>query len=327
MKLRIFSVTGIVSLLFMQFAPTVFAKTIEFDDVPQDSWYSIAVAHLAEGGYLDMTKKNFEPSRPATRAEFVKLLVESNGGILNKITKNTFSDIRSSDWFYSYFEEAAEEGWVRGDNNCVGKEICTARPHDVLTRAEAVTLLLQTYKDIGGTNVTFYFPDNPPGTWYYNNVNTAIQACLLEGDIESGRIRPTDIVLRSEMAMIFYRFETNLLAGGGHCEGIILHSSKYIDPTTIRISFGTAAPVDKNWLRNAEHYRLHIDDETTAITRGASVRIVEKTASYGDEIVELHLEKPLLPCERYQVVLDDILLVSGVIVSGGFTDDISTTCP
>ena len=100
-----------------------------YSDVPSGVWFGDAVESFVDAGYLDATQSRFRPGDLANRAEFVKLVVELNGGILSTPPAvASFDDTATGAWYYGYFEEAGKEGWVRGDNNCYGKHPCYARP-------------------------------------------------------------------------------------------------------------------------------------------------------------------------------------------------------
>ena len=54
-----------------------------YSDVSEGAWYKSAVDAFVTAGYLDGTQARFRGSDNANRAEFIKLVVELNGGVIN----------------------------------------------------------------------------------------------------------------------------------------------------------------------------------------------------------------------------------------------------
>ena len=119
-----------------------------YSDVPAGVWYEEAVDAFTDAGYLDASQPRFRGGDKANRAEFVKLVVELNGGILSTPPAvPSFNDVATSAWYYGYMEEAGKEGWVRGDNNCYGNHPATpARPRT--STAPRPPLSLSAHSDL-----------------------------------------------------------------------------------------------------------------------------------------------------------------------------------
>jgi hypothetical protein len=81
-----------------------------FPDIAKDQWYTPYVCYAKEknivSGYGDNT---FKPARDISRAEAVKVIVNSFGiQISSPATQNYFSDTTLSDWFAPYLQPAYE---------------------------------------------------------------------------------------------------------------------------------------------------------------------------------------------------------------------------
>ncbi|HLC75758.1 MAG TPA: S-layer homology domain-containing protein [Candidatus Peribacterales bacterium] len=187
-------------------------------DILPDAWYIEEVQSFLDQGYLDGAQTTFRAGDRATRAEFIKLIVEVNGGILDEIpTSSAFGDVSPGDWYFGYLEESAREGWTRGDGNCFvaenrGKDAartCHVRPNDSITRAEAAVLVQRAFgrKRLGKAPA---FADNASGEWYTDAVQAAADHCILRGDDGTRSVRPFDPVNRAEMVAMLYRVD-----GGG----------------------------------------------------------------------------------------------------------------
>ncbi|MBU0577835.1 S-layer homology domain-containing protein [Patescibacteria group bacterium] len=73
-----------------------------FSDVEDGKWYTKYIIRAADkgmvNGYFDGT---FKPEQPVSTAEFVKMLTVACNDINQNLT-NTYSDVFSNSWFYSY---------------------------------------------------------------------------------------------------------------------------------------------------------------------------------------------------------------------------------
>src|SRR3989344_3869870 len=135
-----------VSAMVLTQAGTILA----YRDVPSGIWYEAAVNDFVDAGYLDSSQARFRGGDNALRAEFVKLVVELNGGILGTAPSSpSFSDVPVGAWYYGYMEEAGAEGWVKGDGNCYGTTPCYARPGAKINRAEAAALINRAFGLVG----------------------------------------------------------------------------------------------------------------------------------------------------------------------------------
>jgi len=76
------------------------------------SFVVTAIEKKIVSGYDDGT---FRPDKAVTRAEFSHML---NAALGNSVTTNiSFSDVKSSDWYYSAVQKAVAAGYVSGYDN------------------------------------------------------------------------------------------------------------------------------------------------------------------------------------------------------------------
>ncbi|MDI7740987.1 S-layer homology domain-containing protein [Lysinibacillus fusiformis] len=91
-----------------------------------------------DGMEFEYTSIFLKPENNITRAQFTKILVNamnlSNGDI-----KKTFSDVKSSEWYYNYVQIASSRGIV------IGKEDGTFKPNDKITRAQMATMIYRAF--------------------------------------------------------------------------------------------------------------------------------------------------------------------------------------
>jgi len=191
---KTFAGVSAVAIMMSQVA-TVFAA---YSDVPAGVWYDDAVKSFVDAGYLDAAQARFRGQDNANRAEFVKLVVELNGGVLSTAPSTpSFDDVATGAWYYKYFEEAGKEGWVRGDGSCYGKHPCYSRPSANINRAEAAAIIVRAF-GLESTGSAPQFVDNPSGKWYTADIQTAADHCVLQGDDSTGRVRAGGRAMRPD---------------------------------------------------------------------------------------------------------------------------------
>ena len=268
-----------------------------YSDVPEGVLYEDAVNNFVAAGYLDDTQPRFRGSELANRAEFVKLVVELNGGILSTPPAvASFDDVDTSAWYYGYFEEAGKEGWVRGDGNCYGSHPCYARPAANINRAEAVALITRSFA-LEGSGAAPQFVDNPSGQWYTDVVQTAADHCVLQGDGSTGRVRPSDNMNRAEMIVMLDRVDQGLTYGvdcgtDGPGGSAMITDVVATSATTIEVEFNV--DLDQASAEDADNYSVTPDVA------------VNSAVLFGDDVVELTLGQTLDPNRDYTLTVEDL---------------------
>ena len=278
-----------------------------YSDVPAGVWYEEAVDAFLDAGYLDASQPRFRGGETANRAEFVKLVVELNGGILSTAPAvPSFNDVATSAWYYGYMEEAGKEGWVRGDNNCYGSHPCYARPGANINRAEAAALIVRAF-GLEATGDAPQFVDNPSGQWYTDVIQTAADSCVLQGDDATGRVRPADNMNRAEMVVMLHRVDQGLTygvdCGGDDTTSAAISNVVATSSTTVEVEFST--PLDVEAAEDVDHY---------SITNGSDVEIasaVVSNAGDGDDTVELTLVQAMEASHEYTLSVSDMLTAGG----------------
>lgn len=289
-----------------------------YSDVPAGVWYEDAVDAFVEAGYLDSNQTRFRGGDLANRAEFIKLVVELNGGILSTPPAvPSFDDVAPSAWFYGYIEEAAKEGWVRGDNNCYGSHPCWARPGANINRAEAAALIVRAF-GLEATGDAPAFVDVPNGQWYTDSVQTAADHCVVQGDAGTRRARPADNMNRAEMVAMLHRVDMGLTYGVDcTADEEPTDADPMIDDvtatsaTTVEVEFNVA--LDQDAGEDLDNYMVMGDDE------------IEITGvEWIDEMtVELTLAESLNDDVDYTLSVEDIMTDDGEVFSDSMTFNFS----
>ncbi len=280
-----------------------------YSDVPAGVWYKDAVDAFTADGILDSTQARFRGSDLANRAEFVKLLVELNGGLLSTPPAvASFDDAKASAWYYAYMEEAGKEGWVKGDGNCYGSHPCYARPAANINRAEAAALIVRAFA-LEGTGDAPQFVDNPTGQWYTSAIQTAADYCVLQGDDSTGRVRPSDNMNRAEMVVMLHRVDMGMTYGvdcssnapseEAGLSSVMARSARMVD-----VEF--TVNVDKASAEMASNYK--VSGATPAVT-------VTSAKMVGNDAVELTLSGDLQAGDDYTLTVSKVESSDGKMIS------------
>jgi hypothetical protein len=275
-----------------------------YSDVPAGVWYEEAVTALTQDGVLDTAQTRFRGADLANRAEFVKLLVEMNGGLLSTPPAvASFNDVAVGAWYYPYMEEAAKEQWVKGDGNCYGSHPCYARPAANINRAEAAALIVRAFA-LQGTGDAPRFVDNPTGQWYTDAIQAAADHCVLQGDDSTGRVRPNDNMNRAEMVVMLNRVDMGQTFGVDCGKGTVQTPAiKSVSPTSATkadVQFTVAA--DKAAAEMVSHYAV----------AGLTVSSAKLTSS---DTVELTFSSAMTAGKDYTLTVTSMVSAAGATFS------------
>jgi len=282
-----------------------------YSDVSAGVWYEDAVNAFTDAGYLDQTQPRFRGGDTANRAEFVKLLVELNGGILSTPPAvPSFDDVSTSAWYFGYMEEAGKEQWVRGDGDCYGKHPCYARPGANINRAEAASLIVRAF-GLESTAEAPDFVDNPSGQWYTEAIQTAADHCVLQGDDSTGRVRPADNMNRAEMVVMLFRVDQGL-SYGVDCGT----ETGPVDPALISATAVSSTKVELD-------FNVSLDETTAEMVSKYSVGTptvaVTNATLTSDDKVELTLASSLTAGKEYTVTATGLETADGETFSDSAT--------
>lgn len=142
-----------------------------FSDVNEGEWYNTAISTMAKLGIINgRDDETFAPNAPITRAEFAVICARFDNSEY-EITDN-FTDV-AGHWAEAEIHEAAAYGWIKGyeDN--------TFKPDQLITRAEAMTMINRIVKRVPETvhdmlDSMTKWPDNSDeSAWYYIAVQEA----------------------------------------------------------------------------------------------------------------------------------------------------------
>jgi len=169
-------------------------KSKYFTDVTEDI---DAIDFLYEAevtrGYED---KTFWWNKGITRAEL--LIMAYKFKKLEPVWNWTsFSDVSSSDWYYSYINSACSKWYVKWYSDW------TFRPNDSVTRAEAIAIVLNIIigKDNISNPTSSDYQDIQLTDWYCKYTSYIAQNWLLDS---IGQFYPNDSMIRKDLAVLLY---------------------------------------------------------------------------------------------------------------------------
>lgn len=284
-----------------------FAALTSYSDVESGAWYEASAAALLSSGALDASQSRLRPNDLATRAEVFKMLVDLNNEPLIYPAVSSFSDVARTTWYFPYIEAAAKAGWIRGDNNCYGQGLakCTARPNGSVNRAE-MSVLLQRSFNLSYTNAAPRFPDVQMGQWYFTPIQTAADHCILQGDHNTGLVRPASFMNRAEMVTMFDRASRDQRYGedcGVQPEPVgSVSAVSVVSNDMIRVTFNV--DLDANREDDMDRYMLERS------SNGANIDIADLTV-INAHTVELALGSSLSMDVEYMLRVENMLTKGG----------------
>ncbi len=150
----------------------------DFDDVAPEDWFNIAVSTMAELGIVEGRAPGaFVPEDCITRAEFATICARFDDSEFE--VTDTFTDV-AGHWAESEIHKAAAYGWI------MGYEDNTFRPDQLITRAEAMTMINRVLNRVPENKEDLHedmivWPDNADvDEWYYLPVQEATNSHAYE---------------------------------------------------------------------------------------------------------------------------------------------------
>lgn len=157
-------------------------------------WASPHLQALSRRGLLTVKDNgDFQPDRPITRAELVKIVVQ--GAKLNRAAfyQGLFQDVHAGDWHWREIEAAADSGLIQKGGNF--------SPAAPVNRAEALKIILLGFKQNLIHNCGGEFADIANDDWFARYVCTGWRLNLVKG-YGDGKFHPERSLTRGEAAKL-----------------------------------------------------------------------------------------------------------------------------
>ncbi|QQR55222.1 S-layer homology domain-containing protein [Candidatus Peregrinibacteria bacterium] len=172
-----------------------------------DHWGENSICELYELGVVSgYSEKTFSPNTEMTRAEFVKILVESLGYHVYAVQSAAFTDLHPQDWYYAVVSFARSKGFISGYSDG------SFHPNAPITRAEAVELLMNAsgHSSADTTNLNHQFYDVTAEDWFAPALALALENDIVQG-YGDGSFRPNNPISRAEACEILVNALTTVL--------------------------------------------------------------------------------------------------------------------
>ncbi|OXT16766.1 hypothetical protein B9K06_13810 [Bacillus sp. OG2] len=207
MKLLKFMIMLMLVLVLIPFSSARAAeKTIDHYlpmDIDEDYWAYEEVDDFINAdiidGYVDEELYMYvNPENKITRAQFVKILVNSLG-LSSSGSGKSFSDVAVKDWYYDYVRTASALGIISG------KEDGTFGPNDNITRDQMTKMIVLAFENTVGfpEKVPQAFSDIKPDYWAYEYVGKAAANGIVKG--YDTIFKPRSFATRAQAIVMIHR--------------------------------------------------------------------------------------------------------------------------
>jgi hypothetical protein len=166
-----------------------------FPDVPPSYWAYAQIQALVKAGIVNgFPDGTFRPEEPASRAQFVKMLLLAAGLKPAGAGATAFQDVPASAWYAPYVAAAVQAGIVQGLTPT------TFGPDQTITREQMAVLLARALKLTGSARLTF--SDTAQiDAWAQAGVQAAVAAGYLNG-FPDGSFQPLGPATRAQAAKV-----------------------------------------------------------------------------------------------------------------------------
>ena len=181
-------------------------EKLPFEDVPETEWYRPYVEYVAAHRLMNgHTPTTFGPEENLTRAQLAQILY--NKEKTPEVTaKNTFTDVKDSDWFCPAVTWAAEKGYVGG----YGEGLFG--PEDPITREQLATILWRyAEKPETDGSLDLFKDKGEADDWAETALKWAVEHKIMGGKGD-GILDPAGNATRAEVAAMIMRFVENVAA-------------------------------------------------------------------------------------------------------------------
>lgn len=173
-----------------------------FTDVKPGAYYENGVKWAIENNVTQgIGNGKFGPNNHCTRSQIVTFLWNAAGKPQPSTTQNSFSDVKSGDYYYDAVMWAVENNITQGTGN--GK----FSPNQTCTRAQAMALIWNAAGKPDSSAVGDPFTDLKPGTYYYTPVMWAVEFSITNG-VGNGKFGTNDPCTRGQIVTFLYNWKT-----------------------------------------------------------------------------------------------------------------------
>lgn len=183
------------SLLDMVSENFITLDDLLFEDI-DGNWAMSYIQKLAQRGIVNNTTA-FNPEGDLTRAEFIKMALNTSGESIDDSIASSFADVTESHSLSVFIANAAEKGIV----DATGEFF---RPDASITRAEAMKILMNVLGEDVSDVQENSFSDVDTNLDLAKYIEAAAEMGIVSGQEVDGKIyfRPNDSITRAEIAKV-----------------------------------------------------------------------------------------------------------------------------
>ena len=153
---------------------------------------------------------HFSPNNTCTRAQVVTFLWRANGCPEPETTKNPFTDVKSTAYYYKAVLWAVENNITTGLKDAAGNPTGKFDPKGACTRGQVVTFLYRASGSPSFETTECPFTDVKPKAFYYNATLWAVENDITTGMKDkdgnpTGLFAPNDSCTRGQVVTFLYR--------------------------------------------------------------------------------------------------------------------------
>ena len=184
---------------------TVTTKEVNFTDIANKSTeMQKAIKYLASKGIISGTGgTNYSPDASISRAEIAALLVRAMGK-LNSSAANSFTDVKSSDWYYTAAGSSQKAGYISGYEDKTFRGSNTINKEQIVAVAARVLINDMKYKIPSNTATYLGKYSDTVASWAQPQVALATKENLVVYRTD-GTFSGTKNMTRGDAAIIIYR--------------------------------------------------------------------------------------------------------------------------
>lgn len=201
-----------VAMLVTMLPATLAASVDSFVDFPT-GWSNAAMTFAVENGLINGKENGrIEPGANLTRAEMAAIINRAFGA-QTTADISAFSDVSSSEWYYTEMQKAVQMQTFNGDSDG------TLRPNDNITREEVMAVLARALviENSDFSPISNSFSDAASvSEWARPYISAIITNGYVNG-YEDGTVRPLNLITREEFVQLMYNiFKTFITAQGDY---------------------------------------------------------------------------------------------------------------
>jgi len=171
-----------------------FEKSTAFIDVKNTDWHAYYITYLQNKGVIQgYSDHTFRPNNYINRAELVKMVLIAKGITAQNGHIQKFTDVKPYQWYTDFINTAFDLGIINGYNKNY------FHPEKMITRAEALKVILKAYDYQDYHETDQQFSDVPVSAWYHPYTSYAVSRGIIE---QKPNFKPNDLISRAEVAKL-----------------------------------------------------------------------------------------------------------------------------